>query len=449
MATKEDEKEDTTVTESCSIMLEHQNDLPRLPIPELKDTLLKFRTQSVLALVHDQKELEDLESLVKDFEERDGPKLQQLLKEYTSNNSSFVEEFWSEAYLAPDTSVVLNLNPFFLFQGSPYQQQTQIQRAASLVFCTCKFAVMVQEERLKPDVFKNVPLCMDQFKALFGSCRIPKVDTQDVVEVSSNSQHIVVLYQNQMYCFPALTMTEKGDKIAVCVNEEDVISILTDIVQDGNKISSEESIQNALGVLTTLPRKDWAVAKQTLMLVSEKNRNALEIIDSALFILCLDDLIPNNIHEAASNMLHGTTKLVENKETKKFYQSGTCSNRWYDKLQIIVTKDGNAGINFEHSALDGHTALRMASDVYAESVVQLAQSIITTSIKIPSVISAPLVSAQHKIHPKKLSFDMTPPLQQTIFHAETALSDQIVSNDTHILEYTSYGKRFIVSNKIR
>lgn len=30
-------------------------------------------------------------------------------------------------------------------------------------------------------------------------------------------------------------------------------------------------------------------------------------------------------------------------------QVGTCTNRWYDKLQIIVCADGEAGINFERA----------------------------------------------------------------------------------------------------
>ena len=42
-------------------------------------------------------------------------------------------------------------------------------------------------------------------------------------------------------------------------------------------------------------------------------------------------------------------------------QIGTCTNRWYDKLQIIVTADGAAGINFEHTGVDGHTVLRYVS----------------------------------------------------------------------------------------
>ena len=31
----------------------------------------------------------------------------------------------------------------------------------------------------------------------------------------------------------------------------------------------------------------------------------------------------------------------------------SCSNRWMDKWNIIVTKDGQAGMNWEHSLLDG------------------------------------------------------------------------------------------------
>ena len=31
-------------------------------------------------------------------------------------------------------------------------------------------------------------------------------------------------------------------------------------------------------------------------------------------------------------------------------QIGTCTNRWYDKLQIIVAANGTAGVNFEHSS---------------------------------------------------------------------------------------------------
>ena len=62
-------------------------------------------------------------------------------------------------------------------------------------------------------------------------------------------------------------------------------------------------------VLTTLPRREWATARNHIMSNSEHNRTALEVVDGALFVLVLDDFEPKDIHEAAANMLHGTYNL--------------------------------------------------------------------------------------------------------------------------------------------
>ena len=57
-------------------------------------------------------------------------------------------------------------------------------------------------------------------------------------------------------------------------------------------------------------------------------------------------------------------------------QCGTCLNRWFDKtLQLIVCGNGAAGINFEHSFIDGHTVLRFASDVFTDTILQFAEQI--------------------------------------------------------------------------
>lgn len=95
----------------------------------------------------------------------------------------------------------------------------------------------------------------------------------------------------------------------VAVNEEDILEILLAIKADASKVAPEISCRNALGVLTTLPRREWAVARDAIISVSKDNETALDIIDSALFILVIDDVIPKDIHEAAANMLHGTYNL--------------------------------------------------------------------------------------------------------------------------------------------
>merc|ERR1711998_761847 len=45
---------------------------------------------------------------------------------------------------------------------------------------------------------------------------------------------------------------------------------------------------------------------------------------------------------------------------------GTNFNRWMDKWNIIVCEDGQAGLNWEHSMLDGHTMIEFYAEVGKE-----------------------------------------------------------------------------------
>ena len=100
-----------------------------------------------------------------------GPVLQELLVNYDRDGrakgkiGSYVEEFWSDAYLAPDSSVVLNLNPYFLLEESPDPKLVgnQIRRAASLCFASVKMVSQLKNETLKPDTFKGRALCMGKY----------------------------------------------------------------------------------------------------------------------------------------------------------------------------------------------------------------------------------------------------------------------------------------------
>jgi len=111
-----------------------QQSLPRLPIPTLEETLERFPS-TVSALlsstssnndINDNKEMKECLNEVHKFLTTDGPTLQKLLIEYDEkgkeegNVGSFIEEFWTDAYLAPDSSVVMNLNPFFVLEVCIY-----------------------------------------------------------------------------------------------------------------------------------------------------------------------------------------------------------------------------------------------------------------------------------------------------------------------------------------
>ena len=58
-----------------------------------------------------------------------------------------------------------------------------------------------------------------------------------------------------------------------------------------------------LSYLTTMERDTWAGLREELV-ANEENRNALEKIDSALFVLCLDDNQPTTAEDATHTLLH-------------------------------------------------------------------------------------------------------------------------------------------------
>lgn len=172
-----------------------------------------------------------------------------------------------------------------------------------------------------------------------------------------------------------------------------------------------------------------------------------------MFILVLDDFAPADIHAAAANALHGTNELIENDTL----QIGSCLNRWYDKLQVIVCKDGTSQINFEHATIDGHTALRFISDVYAETVIDFADSIVKIvhgkgriSHVIDAVVErfANLKDNALDALPKKLVFEFPKSTLDRIYYAESALCDSVGACDTYVLEFSDYGKNLIVANSM-
>mmetsp|Transcript_10414 Transcript_10414/g.13999 ORF Transcript_10414/g.13999 Transcript_10414/m.13999 type:complete len:156 (-) Transcript_10414:3975-4442(-) len=111
--------EETDSTRRSSTFF-NQSTLPRLPIPTLEETLEKF--PGVVSSLQNSSQNNETKQLVKEFLEGDGPKLQELLVRYDKSRKfgSYVEEFWNEAYLAPDCSTVLNLNPFFVLEVRVY-----------------------------------------------------------------------------------------------------------------------------------------------------------------------------------------------------------------------------------------------------------------------------------------------------------------------------------------
>ena len=346
-----------------------------------------------------------------------------------------------DSYLNFDNPVVLNLNPFFLLEDDPTPaRNNQVTRAASLVISALSFVRAVRKEELPPDMLKGSPMCMYQYSRIFGTARIP---TENGCRIGQDpcSKHIVVLCRGQFYWFDV--MDGNSDLITT---EKDLGLNLQMIVDDADETPIHEAAKGALGVLSTENRKIWSGLRDLLGRdPGSNNSDCLKIVDSALFILCLDYNEPRSVSDLCMNMLCGTSEI------ERGVQVGTCTNRWYDKLQIIVCKNGSAGINFEHTGVDGHTVLRFASDVYTDTILRFAKSIngqapsLWTSTSPDPSKRDPDSFGDVSTTPHKLEWDMVPELSTALRFAETRLADLIQQNEFATLEFSHYGKTFMTS----
>lgn len=420
----------------------YQSKLPKLPIPDLETTAEKYL--NVLKPLQTPAEHEETKSAVQEFLNIEGPQLQAKLHTYATDKSSYIEEFWYDSYLHHTDPVVLNLNPFFLLEDDPTPlRNNQIVRASSLIYSTITFIDALRSKNLEPDVFRGTPLCMSQFGRLFSTARVPTRDGCYIAP-ADEARHIVVMAQSQFYHFEVFD--EQGRMI---LNEKEIAANLRAITKDAAQTPVSSISQNALGVLTTENRLNWAKLREELQ-SDETNGEALKVVDTALFIVCLDHVEPADTNELSTNMLCGTYRLVDG------MQVGTCTNRWYDKLQIIVCKNGSAGINFEHTGVDGHTVLRYVSDIYTETILRFAKTINSQTKSIFHSYK-PNGGANSRgnsvddvidINPRKIEWNMTETIRLGIRFAETRLSDLILQNEVKVLEFSKYGKYFITDMKM-
>lgn len=420
-----------------------QNELLKLPIPDLAETCTNYL--SVLKPLQTEREHEATKRVVDQFlNDGSGKYLDAELRKYAENRPSYIEQFWYDSYLNYDSPVVLNLNPFFLLEDDPFNNEAscvnpQVKRAASLTLSSLKFIRALKNETLPIDRQRNgKPLCMYQYSKLFGASRIPTEDGC-VMQSDTNSNHIVVLSKSQFYWFDVL---DKDNNLIML--ELDLMSNFTSIIHDSLKTSRNEIAKSSFGVLTTENRRIWAKIRSSPTIVDNvNNKEILSIIDSALFIICLDDIVLHNLDDLSKNMLCGLSIL------DKGVQVGTCTNRWYDKLQIIITQNGKAGINFEHTGVDGHTVLRYVSDIYTDSILSFAQSINSNSPSLWDSGSTSSDDAQNDLVtiPRKLEWILTPDLSLALRFGETRLSDLINQNEFRHLEFKSYGSSTIKKMK--
>ncbi|MEO0685490.1 MAG: choline/carnitine O-acyltransferase, partial [Cyanobacteria bacterium J06649_11] len=250
----------------------------------------------------------------------------------------------------------------------------------------------------------NQPMCMIQYDNLFGWNRIPGIK-RDEMRHSPERKNVVIIYRNTFYSLQLL----KQEKVASVAEIERQISWILD------NTAIEEP---ALGALTAMKRASWAVVRQGMVALDPENARSFDLLDSALFIVCLDDTAPANMEAASRIVLHGDGK-----------------NRWFDKpLQLIFTSNGWSGINVEHVGIDGFVIMRYLYEINQERQQQNQEFSQNESTELQ--------------FPTKLQWKFSQEILAEVKQAESEVESFISEHEIKVLDYQEFGRNFIKKSRL-
>jgi carnitine O-acetyltransferase len=322
--------------------------LPRVPLPTLEESCERFIAWCSPLL--SEAELAATEAAVASFLRPESParKLQAALERFNAREDvrSWLDEFWLSRYLGRRDRIALNANYFCLLDGVG---EGQVERAAGLIAAAVDCKLLLDAQLIPPAVHRGRALSMEQNRSLFSTTRIPG-PRQDTVRAPysnewpgpSQERHIVVFFRGN--AFRLDVVGPRGHPHTV----DELEAALQALVADGE---STFASRTSVGHLTTKVRAEWAESRRALLNRHPRNLRMLDAVETALFCLCLDEVAPRTFQEACEQLLHGDS-----------------GNRWFDKaLSLIVFPDGTAGLNVEHSCLDGTTVVDFVGELLSRS----------------------------------------------------------------------------------
>lgn len=458
----------------------YQKGLHKLPIPTLQETIKKFLYFAEPVLTNEQFELTKKAAL--EFEANAGLKLHTTLTEWDKNHSdtSYIAEMWYDMYLENRDPLPLNLNPQLSWRDdtrSPVGQgmNERCTRAANLIYAAASFHCALEDNKLKPDVFimkpevynnpifqnvvkllppkygylaaaglaQSYPLDMSQYPRLFKSTRVPKEKKDELWTSSKRIKHIVVQRGPRFYTLQVLTddykpispvqieanlraILAEGEKDSITGSKGDASLDGTTNRQVGvtniNKQSYEK--EAPIGALTGLERNEWAKARDVLNKVCPAE---IEAIDSALFVLTLDDSSPEDPASLSRAMLHGDAR-----------------NRWFDKcFNLIVNANGRAGVAWEHAWGDGAAVLYFFNEVF--------KHVNSLPMREPVTSNIPNISGSSGNLAKRLDFSNAlkdPFIISSIRKAESYTDGVISDTNLQVYQMPSFTKEDIKKSNL-
>ncbi|XP_064165097.1 carnitine O-acetyltransferase isoform X1 [Anguilla rostrata] len=408
-----------SVTKIPGRYLAHQEGLPKLPVPPLKQTCERYL--AMLEPVISEAELSHTRQLMAEFLRAGGvgERLQKGLERRARKTENWLSDWWLQtAYLEFRMPVVVYSSPGVVLPRLEFHdRQGQIRYAAKLIAGVLDFKTMIDNETLPVEYLGGKPLCMNQYYQVLSSCRIPGPKRDTVVNHALGKRpptHVTVVHNFQFFVLDVYN----SDGTPLTVDQ---------LYMQLEKIwnSSLQTNKEPIGILTSQHRNTWGKAYNNLI-KDKVNKESVRVIQKSIFTVCLDAPMPRVSDElfqtrAAIQMLHGGGSR---------WNSG---NRWFDKtLQFIIGEDGSCGLTYEHAPAEG------------PPIVSLVDHVVEYTKKL-EMVRSPMVPLPM---PQKLRFNITPEIKKDIEKAKQNMNIMVHDLDMKVFVFSHFGKNFPKSQKM-
>jgi carnitine O-acetyltransferase len=384
-------------------MLRFENSLPRLPVPTLEETAARYlkSLQPILSPV----ELESSKKAVEEFIAPGGPgrKLQDklLARREDPNNKNWLYEWWNDAAYLSYRDPVVPYVSYFYSHRDDRRRRDPAKRAAAISRAVLEFKNQVDAGTLEPEYMKKLPISMESYQWMFNCSRVPAKPADYPVKYdAATNKHFIAIRKNQFF------------KVLHEVDGKQLNA--TELEVQFRSIYERAQRVPAVGVLTTENRDVWTDARAVLLSADPKNVKAMEAVESASFVVCLDDASPVTLEERAHQYWHGDGQ-----------------NRYFDKpLQFIVNDNGTSGFMGEHSMMDGTPTHRLndyVNDVIFNNKIDFSDPTVRSNLTEPTPIN----------------FKITKEVQAEIDRATKDFNDVIGQHELAVQAYQGYGKGLI------
>ncbi|XP_049530267.1 peroxisomal carnitine O-octanoyltransferase [Anopheles darlingi] len=400
----------------------YDEDLPRLPLPPLDHTLKRYLES--LKPFGTADELENSKKIIETFRTGVGAKLQKLLEERAAKEKNWVDKWWEDyAYCTlrlPLIPYCVMVQPLLLDTvGLEVIPENFLKSSATCLHHNMVFWKLLRQEKLRPiaSADKRVIFSADLYRRLYNTVRLPGVEMDRVQSYFKTERegpcpsHVIVLYDGRIFKIPGLDAN--GEPLSAQ-------AFLFALQQVQNKVEGDGGRAEHAGVpvLTNDDRTTWARNRNSLMELSQHNREMMQEIESAVALLILDTHQPTGFSELAQLALTGDVR-----------------SKWADKsCGTIAFKNGQMGCYGEHCCYDGSISISISLFVMMSIMEE----------GVPDWTIPP----KEYILPVEVVFDLNETLRNEIIRMEQEANDMKTSVLVSMDQFQEYGKAFMKKHKV-